>query len=623
MIQKFYILIIFFLPGLPVLTAEKYLSIGKSTHVEWIRVKDGLALRSEVKGVEFLSEVGISISGKDYSFEGVLDAKQISDAGQTPVIYEFSSKQSPVALQAALFDNAAAFRYVSAIGQGLTVTAEMSSFSIPENCRVFYFERKNHWKLKSYAGTWESCQAAELPAVSGKNTVQGAPLLLQLADGRYALATEVNLQNYSGLRWDCAVPFQMRANFTEGKEGFELTTPLCTPWRVMMVAENLTELVNQTVVRELSPAPDPKLFADTDYIVPGKAVWRWFSRGTGNPEQERQFIDYAAELGFLYSVIDAGTNKWENVWNNLTELSRYARQKGVKLFLWNHSHNIADTAGDYAVMRHWLDSVKTAGISGVKIDFMDSESKRWIDFDIKLLQECAKRRLLVDFHGCQKPAGEACTYPNELTREGIRGLELNKLAERPVPSYHNALLPFTRFVVGHGDYTPLSFAHSGNTTFAHQLATLVAFNSPLQIVSEDPEVLLHEPLVRPALDLIKAVPAVWEQTIVLPQTELGKTAVAARRSGTDWYIYALNGTDKERGLTIDIADIAPDYKRLNATLYVDDLQAGKVKIEAAGHRPSALPQPPVTPLKKMTCKAEASCTVRLAAHGGAVIWLRE
>lgn len=624
MIQKNYILILLFLLGLSAQAAEKYFSQGKTTSIEWVRGKDGLVLRSGVKGVELLSEVGITISGKYYRFDGKLVAKQISTAGKIPVVYEFSSGKSPVKLQAALFDNAIAYRYVSVIGQGLTVTAENSSFSIPEDCKVFYFERKNHWKLKSYAGTWESCTAAELPAISGTNAVQGAPLVLQLADGRYALATEVNLQNYSGLRWDCATPFQMKANFTEGSEGFALTTPLCTSWRVMLVAENLTELVNQTVVRELSPAPDPQLFADTDYIVPGKAVWRWFSQGTGNFEQERQFIDYAAELGFLYSVIDSGTNTWENTWDKMKELALYAREKGVKLIVWNHSHNIAGTDDDYAAMRHYLDTVATAGISGVKIDYMDSESKRWIDFDIKLLQECAKRKLLVDFHGVQKPAGEAYTYPNEVTREGIRGLELNKLKEGPIPSYHNALLPFTRLVVGHGDYTPLSFSHPGNTTFAHQLATLVAFNSPLQIISEDPEVLLHEPVVMPALDLIKAVPTVWEQTIVLPQTELGKTAVAARKSGADWYIYALNGTDEERDLTIDIAAITPGYKRKNAMLYVyaDDLQAEKLKIEVAGHRPSAIPQPPVTPFKKMVGKATATCSVRLAAHGGAVIWLR-
>jgi len=120
------------------------------------------------------------------------------------------------------------------------------------------------------------------------------------------------------------------------------------------------------------------------------------------------------------------------------------------------------------------------------------------------LKECALRSLMVNFHGCQSPSGESYTYPNEITREGIRGLELNKMSEGPITSYHNALLPFTRLAVGHGDYTPLSFVNPGNTTFAHQLATMVAFNSPLQVVAEDPEILLHNSLVTPALDFIKS-----------------------------------------------------------------------------------------------------------------------
>jgi alpha-glucosidase len=253
-------------------------------------------------------------------------------------------------------------------------------------------------------------------------------------------------------------------------------------------------------------------------------------------------------------------------------------------------------------MRKWLDKVKRAGMDGIKVDFMNSESKFFIDFEIKLLKECASRRLLVNFHGCQSPSGESYTYPNEITREGIRGLELNKMSEGPIPSYHNVLLPFTRLVVGHGDYTPLSFVNPGNTTFAHQLATLVAFNSPLQVIAEDPEILLHNSLVNPALDFIKAVPTVWDQTIVLPQTELGKTAVVARRSANDWFIYALNGTDTERSITINIADFVSDYSQRETTIYSDDLTADKVKIEVDGHRSTPLVQKPVIPFKKEISK---------------------
>lgn len=602
----------------------KLYSPDKSASVEWIRVNNKTVLKSTIKGVEFISEVGINLNDKDYVFDGRLKKKLISPTGEVPVIYAFSSAKSPVKLEVALLDNAVAFRYTSNLGKGLLLKSEASSFSLPEKSMVYYFERKNHWKLMSYAGTWESCSVKELPGISGANPVQGTPLVIQLPDNRYAVATEVNLQNYGGLRWDAGTPFKIKANFTEGKDGFLLSTALCTPWRVMFVADNLNELVNQTVVRQLSPTPDKELFAETDYIVPGKSVWRWFSRGTGNPEEERQFVDYAHQLGFRYSIIDEGYTKWEgDYWQTLRELADYANQKDVKLILWNHSNTISDPAEDYRQMRSWLDKVKAAGMAGVKVDFMNSESKFFIDFDIKLLQECAKRHLVVNFHGCQQPAGEAYTYPNELTREGIRGLELNKMSEGPIPSYHNVLLPFTRLVVGHGDYTPLSFVNPGNTTFAHQLATLVAFNSPMQVIAEDPYVLLHEPTVNPALDFIKAVPTVWDETIVLPQTELGKTAVVARRTGEDWFIYAMNGTDDVWDLIIDVSSIVPGYLQFKASLFVDDMEAEKVKIVIENHRPTPLRQALVVPFMKIVKVAQAQYNITMAAHGGALLWLRK
>jgi alpha-glucosidase len=602
----------------------KYYSPQQSTYVEWISENNKTVLRSTIKGVEFISEIGINLDDKEYLFGGKLKMEQQSKPGELPLIYRFSSAKSPVKIEIAVLENAVAFRYSSDIGKGMIVKSEASSFSLPEKSKVYYFERKNHWKLQSYAGTWESCGVEELPRISGSNPVQGLPLVFQLPDNRFAVATEVNLQNYSGLRWHAGTPFSIKANFTEGKKGFMLSTALCTPWRVMFVADNLNELVNQTVVRQLSPVPDKKLYAKIDYIVPGKSVWRWFSRGTGNPEEERQFVDYAHQLGFTYSIIDEGYTKWEgDYWQQLRMLADYADKKDVKLILWNHSNTISDPADDYLQMRTWLDRVKSAGMAGVKVDFMNSESKFFIDFDIKLLQECAKRQLVVNFHGCQQPAGEAYTYPNELTREGIRGMELNKMSEGPIPSYHNALLPFTRLAVGHGDYTPLSFVNPGNTTFAHQLATLVAFNSPMQVIAEDPHVLMHEPTVTPALDLIKAVPTVWDETIVLPQTELGKTAVVARRSGNNWFIYVLNGTNDTRDVRIDLSAIVSDFPHFEASLFVDDLKAEKVKIEMETHRSSPLKQDPVVPFKKIVKAAESNYNIILAAHGGAVLWLRK
>jgi alpha-glucosidase len=196
-----------------------------------------------------------------------------------------------------------------------------------------------------------------------------------------------------------------------------------------------------------------------------------------------------------------------------------------------------------------LDKVAAAGAAGVKVDFFDSEAKEKIDLQEAILRETARRRLMVFFHGCQPPSGEKKTWPHEMTREGIRGLELNRMAEGPVTAGHNCALPFTRLAVGHGDYTPLGFTRPGATTWAHQLATAVAFNSEFQVIAENPEFLLGDERARAALELIREAPTAWDETRVLRGSEIGECVAMARRKGGDWWVAVL--TNGARRVEVD------------------------------------------------------------------------
>ena len=98
---------------------------------------------------------------------------------------------------------------------------------------------------------------------------------------------------------------------------------------------------------------------------------------------------------------------------------------------------------------------------------------------------------MVNFHGANKPTGEPRTWPNELIREGVRGMESSRLRER---ARHNATLPFTRFLAGHADYTPVHFGdRRGDTTWAHQIATAVVFTEPLLTYGAHPKTILETP----------------------------------------------------------------------------------------------------------------------------------
>jgi alpha-glucosidase len=124
--------------------------------------------------------------------------------------------------------------------------------------------------------------------------------------------------------------------------------------------------------------------------------------------------------------------------------------------------------------------------------------KETIDLYQACLKEAAEYRLVLDFHGANKPAGESRTWPNELTREGIRGYEF-----RGPWAAHNATLPFTRILAGHADYTPMHFGDRRcETSEAHQIASAIIFTSPLLIFADHPrEILEHE-----AVELIKRIP---------------------------------------------------------------------------------------------------------------------
>ncbi len=517
-------------------------------------------------------------------------------------------------------DNYFAFRYEGNNKLPITIKSELSSWEFPQKTKVWYFERNNSWKLKSYAGTWTSCSVKELSKVSEVGAIQGLPLIFEFQNGVYGLLTEAGLNSYSGMRIEATDSGLLTANFTE-EEGFEAPENFVSPWRVLYFAESLNELVNQRIVEKLSPKPDKKLYSDISYIVPGKCAWRWFAKGTGTPSQEREVIDQASKLNFEYTMIDDGWNRWHNAWSEVGKLVSHGKTKNVGVILWKHSHDIMSADNDYNIMKGWLDSVAHYGAVGVKVDFMDSESKKMIDFDIKLLQEAAKRKLLVIFHGCQKPTGEQYTYPNEITREGIRGVELNKMKEGYISAFHNASLPFTRFVVGNGDYTPLTFTVPGETSFAHQLATLVCFTSAFQVIAEDTDLLLTDSHIRPALDFIKRVPTVWDQTIVLEPSKIGELAVIARRRDNRWYIGVLNGAGVAKTITLDLTPLKISSKVSKLKLYVDDISVDKVLLSMQGHRKGQMKRDPSTPFKVECIPFNNNVTLEVAPFGGAVIEL--
>jgi alpha-glucosidase len=252
--------------------------------------------------------------------------------------------------------------------------------------------------------------------------------------------------------------------------------------------------------------------------------------GSTSIDDVKNFSKLAGQLGFEYQVVEGFWRRWGT--DELKDVIDYSRQQGVSLFVWVHSKWLHDPK-----VRHTLfTKCHEYGIAGLKIDFFDHEHKETIDLYQAILREAAANKLLLIFHGANKPAGEERTWPNEMNREAIHGMEASRQPDR---AFHETVLPFTRFLAGHGDYTPMLFTERrGNTTWAHEIALPVVFDETIITYGANPQRILDNP----AVDMIKSIPPTWDQTIVLPPSAVGEVAVFARRKGETWFLAVINGT---------------------------------------------------------------------------------
>jgi len=444
-----------------------------------------------------------------------------------------------------VYNDGVAFRLIIPGKSGIErVAGESTVFTLPAGTTAWYHDINAH-----YEGVYEK---RNMDTVK-KGGWAAPPATFQLQKSScYLSITEADLKNYGGmaLQTDGArglvlrlpseqpvsYPYKLRYS---PADTFRLSRPariqgtITTPWRVVMIAENLNNLVNNDMVHNLCPPPDPKIFPQgikTSWIKPGAAVWKYLDGGGQSTlEEMKEYSRMAADLGFKHNILEGFWHKWTDA--ELRELVQYSAVKGVDIWLWEHSKNLWDAGTRHALFQRCHD----LGIRGLKIDFFDHEAKDVIDLYQTILRETAVLQIMVDFHGANKPTGQERTWPNELTREAVKGMEASKLADRAT---HEVTLPFTRFIAGPAEYTPVHFGERRkNTTWAHQVASAAILSAPLLTYAASPEHLLQNP----AVEMIKSIPSIWDQTIVLPGSAIGEAAIFARRKGDTWFLAVMNG----------------------------------------------------------------------------------
>jgi alpha-glucosidase len=384
------------------------------------------------------------------------------------------------------------------------------------------------------------------------------PLTVRLPDNAgYLSVTEANLVGYAGM-----------ALQTDGKNGFtvrlghshpasypyvlryskedverlshiaEIEGTITTPWRVIIAGTDLNTLVNCDAVYALCPPPDKTFFpegASAEWLKPGRAVWRYLDGGGDQTLRNmKEFSRLASELGFEYNILEGFWSRWPD--DSVKALVDYSRKLGVGIIVWKHSN----TLHDQKARQELFQRCHNLGVAGFKIDFFDHEAKEVVDLYETILRETAALKLVCIFHGANKPTGLWRTYPNAVIYEGVKGMEASKLLDRAT---HETTIPFTRMIAGPADYSVCHFgARRQNTTWVHQAATAAIYSAPVITYAANPANII----ANPCAEMIKSIPAVWDETIVLPPSEIGELAVYAQRKGTTWFLSVINGLQPKK-----------------------------------------------------------------------------
>lgn len=486
--------------------------------------------------------------------------------------------KSGLGIEFRCYDEGVAYRLSTSFEREVGIKEERMGFELTTNPNVwyptetsFYSHNERHYKPTT---------SLELKT----NEKASLPVLWQWQNGPFLMFTESDLRDYPGMYLQTdgiggykaihpKIPattakffdrFQM-VGFTK-KQIAKTEGNRTYPWRIFTVADSEEELFASHLPWLLAKEHE---LAETDWIKPGKVAWDWwnalqldgvdFKPGL-NTRTYKYYIDFAADKGIEYIIMDEGWYKLGDLTKvrpeiDMPELMRYAKEKNVGIVLWVVWHTLQKQFVEaFNQFSDW-------GVAGIKMDFMMRRDQPMVAFYEKVAKEAADRMMLVDFHGSHCPKGLQRTYPNVLTYEGVRGLEWNKWS-KALTVDHDVTIPFTRMLAGPMDYTPGAMENVSNRkkhrvnykhpksqgTRCHELAKYVIYESPLQMLADEPTAYQAE---KECLAFLSKVPSVWDETLVL-DAKVGEHILMARRKDDTWYVGGMTGSVAQT-ISIDLS----------------------------------------------------------------------
>ena len=514
------------------------------------------------------------------------------------------------------YDEGVAYRFETDFNKPIVIESETADFNFDADYQAlipYVNARKGDGDFitQQFFNSFENTYTSTVLSQMEPDRLAFLPVLVDLGNGKKAVITEADLEDFPGLylrnengsKGFAAVHagypkveeqgghnnlqyvVKERENFiakTAGKRSF--------PWRCIVISENDKELADSDLVYLLA---SPCRLDDLSWIQPGKVAWDWwntwnlygvdFKTGINN-DTYKYYIDFASQYGIEYVILDEGwaVNKQADLFQvvpeiDLEELVDYGLERNVGLVLW--AGYAAIDKDMERVCQHYSDM----GIRGFKVDFMDRDDQKVVDFYYRMAATAAKHNLFIDFHGAYKPTGLSRTYPNVLNYEGVYGLEQAKWDNHSDLVGNEVTIPFIRMVAGPMDYTQGAMRNANKNNFAavytepmsqgtrcRQLAEYVIFESPFNMLCDSPSNYLNED---ECTQFIATVPTTWDETVVI-DGKVGEYLVIARRKGFHWYVGAITNWE-ERDLKLDLS-VLPRFGAKSGRVFHDGPNANRV-----------------------------------------------
>jgi alpha-glucosidase len=497
-------------------------------------------------------------------------------------LQETAGKYRKMNLVFRVFNDGYGFRYEFPDQEGLKtfeISRENSEFHFPKNLKA--------WWIPAYKENYYE-SLARYTDISKMDTVT-TPLTLESGEGDYLAIHEANLTDYAKMNLYPIDSLTLVCDLTPWKNGVKVyaKTPFVSPWRTMIIADNINEMVTSNIMLNLN---EPSKIEDTSWIRPGRYMGIWWAIHQGKytwssgpkhgatTTNTKDYIDFAAANGFSGVLAEGWNVGWDGDWTKNGEtldftkpshdfdiklITDYARSKGIELI--GH-HETAGMATHYenqlisafSFYQHFGVHVVKTGYVNPRLDNKEFHDGQFaVRHYRKVVETAANFNIVIDNHEPVMPTGIQRTWPNLMTQEGVRGQEYDAWSpDGGNPPDHTTIVPFLRGLAGPMDFTPGTFnfdnpARKGTrvqTTIAKQLALYVVLYSPLQMASDTPENYRGNK----ALDFIKSVPTTWEKTIV-PDAKIGDYAIFARkeRNYDSWFLGCITD-ENQRDLQVNL-----------------------------------------------------------------------